>query len=68
MGPPECRPGVDAQVSRLPGSARDALDRTGPVAFDGSLPAMDAAARLLRLIAISDRWTSVSYRGLYSRR
>ena len=45
MGPPERHPGVGAQVSRLPGSARDALDRTRPVAFHGNLLALGAAAR-----------------------
>ena len=29
MGPPECHPGAGAHLSRLPGSARDALDGLG---------------------------------------
>ena len=63
MGPPECHPGVGAQVSRLPGSARDALDRTRPVAFHGNLLALGAAAALRRFIALPDCATSGSHEG-----
>ena len=63
VAPPRCHPGVRAQVSRLPGSARDALDRTRPVAFHGDLPALGAAVPLRRLIALLDCGTSGSHRG-----
>src|ERR1700677_234228 len=63
MGPPQCHPGVGAQVSRLSGSACDALDRAGPVVFHGNLPALGADVPWRRLIAVSDRETSESNRG-----
>ena len=64
LGPAGCHPGVGAQVSRLPGGARGALDRTRPVAFDGNLPALGAAGPLRRLIALSGRGTSGSHRAI----
>jgi hypothetical protein len=36
-------PSDGTKVSRLPGSARDALDRTRAIAFHGNLPSLGAA-------------------------
>src|SRR5262249_59604887 len=60
LGLPESPLGVGAHVSRWPGSARDALDRTRPVAFHGNLSALGAAVPLRRLIALPDCGTSGS--------
>ena len=60
---PECHLGVGAQVPGLPGSVRDALDRTRPVAFHGNLPA-DWVLLLskCRSIAVSDLEVFSSHR------
>src|SRR5262245_46389917 len=50
-------------MSRLPGSARGALDRTRPIAYHGNLPALGAAVPLRRLIAFPDWETPGSPRG-----
>src|ERR1700722_6668045 len=63
MGPAERHPGARAQVSRLPGSARDALDRTGPVVFSCNLPALGAAFSLRRRIALLVCGTYESHKG-----
>ncbi len=51
LGPAQCYPGVGAQVSRLPGSLRDALDWNWPFFFHGDLPALAVAGPLRRFVA-----------------
>src|SRR5579883_717683 len=58
VGRPGCRPGVGAEVPRLPGGVRHALDRARAVVRGGDVPALDAAGRFGRFALFPGRETS----------